>query len=158
MLYIFYLSLLSFFYHPIYISVLEIDSIDNDLQLIVKIFRDDLEDGIRYTLKKEVSIDNQNKNELNKTSIENYLKSVLKVGINNQKKSIFFSEFILENDRVKVSGKINNNSKIKILEINNEILIDVYPIQNNVVLVKIYDQIFSLNLGKENKISKLIVE
>ena len=33
MLYIFYLSLLSFFYHPIYISVLEIDSIDNDLQL-----------------------------------------------------------------------------------------------------------------------------
>ena len=82
----------------------------------------------------------------------------MKVGINNQKKSIFFSEFILENDRVKVSGKINNNSKIKILEINNEILIDVYPIQNNVVLVKIYDQIFSLNLGKENKISKLIVE
>ena len=71
MLYIFYLSLLSFFYHPIYISVLEIDSIDNDLQLIVKIFRDDLEDGIRYTLKKEVSIDNQNKIELNKTSIEN---------------------------------------------------------------------------------------
>ena len=100
MLYIFYLSLLSFIYHPIYISVLEIDSIDNDLQLIVKIFRDDLEDGIRYTLNKEVSIDNQNKIELNKTSIENYLKSVLKVGINNQKKSIFFSEFILENDMI----------------------------------------------------------
>ena len=69
-----------------------------------------------------------------------------------------FGDTIMVKKWMKISGKININSKIKILEINNEILIDVYPIQNNVVLVKIYDQIFSLNLGKENKISKLIVE
>ena len=69
-LYFFYFS-----FHPIYISVLEINSVENNLEVIVKIFRDDLEDGIRYTLDKEVSIDNQDKIELNKELIKNYFET-----------------------------------------------------------------------------------
>jgi len=36
--------------HPIYISVIEINSKDNNLEIVFKIFRDDLEDGIKNNL------------------------------------------------------------------------------------------------------------
>ena len=70
MLFILYLFISSIFFHPIYISVLEINSSDNDLEIVIKIFRDDLEDGIRGNLDSQVSIDTQDKIGLNKHFIE----------------------------------------------------------------------------------------
>lgn len=154
-------NFLFFFYfsfHPIYISVLEINSVENNLEIIVKIFRDDLEDGIRYTLDKEVSIDNQDKIELNKELIKNYFEKVLFININKEKKPILFSEFILENDRIKISGKINNNLIIKSFEIYNETLVDIFSLQKNVVFVKIYKEMFNITLDKNNKKTNLIIE
>jgi len=153
---IFYFFYFSF--HPIYISVLEINSVENNLEVIIKIFRDDLEDGIRYTLDKEVSIDNQDKIELNKELIKNYFEKVLFIKINKEKKSILFSEFILENDRIKISGKINNNLIIKSFEIYNETLVDIYSLQKNVVFIKIYKEMFNITLDKNNKKTNLIIE
>ena len=154
-------NFLFFFYfsfHPIYISVLEINSVENNLEIIVKIFRDDLEDGIRYTLDKEVSIDNQDKIELNKELIKNYFEKVLFININKEKKLILFSEFILENDRIKISGKINNNLIIKSFEIYNETLVDIFSLQKNVVFIKIYKEMFNITLDKNNKKTNLIIE
>ena len=153
---IFYFFYFSF--HPIYISVLEINSVENNLEVIIKIFRDDLEDGIRYTLDKEVSIDNQDKIELNKELIKNYFEKVLFIKINKEKKSILFSEFILENDRIKISGKITNNLIIKSFEIYNETLVDIYSLQKNVVFIKIYKEMFNITLDKNNKKTNLIIE
>ncbi len=153
---IFYFFYFSF--HPIYISVLEINSVENNLEVIIKIFRDDLEDGIRYTLDKEVSIDNQDKIELNKELIKNYFEKVLFIKINKEKTPILFSEFILENDRIKISGKINNNLIIKSFEIYNETLVDIYSLQKNVVFIKIYKEMFNITLDKNNKKTNLIIE
>ena len=153
---IFYFFYFSF--HPIYISVLEINSVENNLEVIIKIFRDDLEDGIRYTLDKEVSIDNQDKIELNKELIKNYFEKVLFIKINKEKKPILFSEFILENDRIKISGKITNNLIIKSFEIYNETLVDIYSLQKNVVFIKIYKEMFNITLDKNNKKTNLIIE
>ena len=48
-----YIFLYFFFsIHPIYISVVEINSKENNLEIVFKIFRDDLEDGIKNNLEK----------------------------------------------------------------------------------------------------------
>ena len=158
MLFIFYLFISSIFFHPIYISVLEINSSDDDLEVVIKIFRDDLEDGVRGNLNSQVSIDTQDKIGLNKHFIEKYINNVLKIYVNDEKKTISFSEFLLENDRIKISGKILNNSRITSLNIENNILIDIFTLQSNIVFAKIYDKIFNINLDKSKKSEKLIVE
>ena len=144
--------------HPIYISVIEINSKDNNLEIVFKIFRDDLEDGIKNNLGKNVSIDAQSKVELNNKIIQEYLNTVTSIKVNDDKKELFFSGFLLENERIKINAKISNNSSIDIIEIYNEILIDVFSNQKNVIFFNIYNQLNNDVLDKSKKKTVLIIK
>lgn len=144
--------------HPIYISVIEINSKDNNLEIVFKIFRDDLEDGIKNNLGKNVSIDTQSKLELNNKIIQEYLNTVSSIKVNDEKKEFFFSDFLLENERIKINAKISNNSSIDIIEIYNEILIDVFSNQKNVIFFNIYNQLNNDVLDKSKKKTVLIIK
>ena len=89
--YIFFYFLFSI--HPIYISVIEINSKEHNLEVVFKIFRDDLEDGIKNNLGKNVSIDSQSKVELNNKIIQEYLNTLTSIKVNDVKKELLFSGF-----------------------------------------------------------------
>ena len=144
--------------HAIYISVVEINSKNNNLEIVFKIFRDDLEDGIKNNLGKNVSIDSQYKVDLNNKIIQEYLNAVTSIKLNNEKKELLFLNFILENERIKVNTKINNNSIIDTIEIYNEILIDVFSNQKNVIFFNIYNQLNNDFLDKSKKKTVLFVK
>lgn len=144
--------------HPIYISVIEINSQDNNLEIVFKIFRDDLEDGIKNNLGKNVSIDTQSKLELNNKIIQEYLNTVSSIKVNDEKKEFFFSDFLLENERIKINAKISNNFSIDRIEIYNEILIDVFSNQKNVIFFNIYNQLNNDVLDKSKKKTVLIIK
>ncbi len=144
--------------HPIYISVVEINSKENNLEIVFKIFRDDLEDGIKNNLGKNVSIDSQYKVDLNNKIIQEYLNAVTSIKVNNEKKELLFLNFILENERIKINTKINNNSIIDTIEIYNEILIDVFSNQKNVIFFNIYNQLNNDFLDKSKKKKVLFVK
>ena len=144
--------------HPIYISVVEINSKENNLEIVFKIFRDDLEDGIKNNLGKNVSIDSQYKVDLNNKIIQEYLNAVTSIKVNNEKKELLFLNFILENERIKINTKINNNSIIDTIEIYNEILIDVFSNQKNVIFFNIYNQLNNDFLDKSKKKTVLFVK
>ena len=144
--------------HPIYISVVEINSKDNNLEIVFKIFRDDLEDGIKNNLGKNVSIDTQSKLELNNKIIQEYLNAVSSIKVNDEKKEFFFSDFLLENERIKINAKISNNFSIDRIEIYNEILIDVFSNQKNVIFFNIYNQLNNDVLDKSKKKTVLIIK
>ena len=144
--------------HPIYISLVEINSKDNNLEIVFKIFRDDLEDGIKNNLGKNVSIDSQYKVDLNNKIIQEYLNAVTSIKVNNEKKELLFLNFILENERIKINTKINNNSIIDTIEIYNEILIDVFSNQKNVIFFNIYNQLNNDFLDKSKKKTVLFVK
>ena len=144
--------------HPIYISVIEINSQDNNLEIVFKIFRDDLEDGIKNNLGKNVSIDTQSKLELNNKIIQEYLNTVSSIKVNDEKKEFFFSDFLLENERIKINAKISNNFSIDRIEIYNEILIDVFSNQKNVIFFNIYNQSNNDVLDKSKKKTVLIIK
>ncbi len=154
--YIFFYFLFSI--HPIYISVIEINSKENNLEIVFKIFRDDLEDGIKNNLGKNVSIDTQSKVKLNCKIIQEYLNTVTSIKINDKKNDIFFSDFFLENERIKINAKISNDLLIDSIEIYNEILIDVYSNQKNVIFFNIYDQLNNDVLDRNKKKTVLIVK
>jgi len=154
--YIFFYFLFSI--HPIYISVIEINSRENNLEIVFKIFRDDLEDGIKNNLGKNVSIDTQSKVKLNCKIIQEYLNTVTSIKINDKKNELFFSDFFLENERIKINAKISNDLLIDSIEIYNEILIDVYSNQKNVIFFNIYDQLNNDVLDRNKKKTVLIVK
>tara|TARA_Y100001935_G_scaffold247981_1_gene244566 strand:- start:484 stop:984 length:501 start_codon:yes stop_codon:yes gene_type:complete len=154
--YIFLYFLLSI--HPIYISVVEINSKENNLEIVFKIFRDDLEDGIKNNLGKNVSIDSQYKVDLNNKIIQEYLNAVTSIKVNNEKKELLFLNFILENERIKINTKINNNSIIDTIEIYNEILIDVFSNQKNIIFFNIYNQFNNDFLDKSKKKTVLFIK
>ena len=154
--YIFFYFLFSI--HPIYISVIEINSRENNLEIVFKIFRDDLEDGIKNNLGKNVSIDTQSKLELNNKIIQEYLNTVSSIKVNDEKKEFFFSDFLLENERIKINAKISNNFSIDRIEIYNEILIDVFSNQKNVIFFNIYNQLNNDVLDKSKKKTVLIIK
>ena len=61
--------------HPIYISTSEIIIVDNIAKVKIKIFRDDLEDGLRLFHKKSISIDNKIKLKKASDRIDSYIKN-----------------------------------------------------------------------------------
>ena len=80
---------LFFFIHPVYISSTNIIISDEILEIKIKLFRDDLEDGLRDFHGFSISIDSSNKIEKNKSLINQYINDKLTLEINNEKINFF---------------------------------------------------------------------
>ena len=133
------IKLLSFFFllvHPVYISTSEITINQNKALLKIKIFRDDLEDGLRMYHNKSISIDSQLKLVNESKYVDEYIMNKFILSINDDIIKLSSSEFKLENDVVEISNIFLYKKKIRELNIINSILFEIYKIQKNVIFIK----------------------
>ena len=130
----FYLYFL-FLIHPIYISTSEIILNKNNAQVKIRIFRDDLEDGLRLFHGKSISIDSDQKLKKESKKIDSYIQSKFKLSTNESKINISIINYHLTNDLVEISFSFKSNSIINNISVTNNILFDVYRIQKNVTLI-----------------------
>ena len=93
---------LFFFIHPIYISSTNIIICDENLEIKIKLFRDDLEDGLRDFHGLSISIDNLNKIEKNKDLVNKYINNKLSLIINDEKINFFIMDYSLVNDVLEI--------------------------------------------------------
>ena len=132
------IKLLSFFFllvHPVYISTSEITINQNKALLKIKIFRDDLEDGLRMYHNKSISIDSQLKLVNESKYVDEYIMNKFILSINDDIIKLSSSEFKLENDVVEISNIFQYKKKIRELNIINSILFEIYKIQKNVIFI-----------------------
>ena len=132
------IKLLSFFFllvHPVYISTSEITINQNKAILKIKIFRDDLEDGLRMYHNKSISIDSQLKLVNESKYVDEYIMNKFILSINDDIIKLSSSEFKLENDVVEISTIFQYKKKIRSLNIINSILFEIYKIQKNVIFI-----------------------
>ena len=132
------IKLLSFFFllvHPVYISTSEITINQNKALLKIKIFRDDLEDGLRMYHNKSISIDSQLKLVNESKYVDEYIMNKFILSINDDVIKLSSSEFKLENDVVEISTIFQFKKKIRSLNIINSILFEIYKIQKNVIFI-----------------------
>ena len=132
------IKLLSFFFllvHPVYISTSEITINQNKALLKIKIFRDDLEDGLRMYHNKSISIDSQLKLVNESKYVDEYIMNKFILSINDDIIKLSSSEFKLENDVVEISTIFQYKKKIRSLNIINSILFEIYKIQKNVIFI-----------------------
>ena len=129
------ISLFFLFIHPVYISTSEITINQNKAILKIKIFRDDLEDGLRMYHNKSISIDSQLKLVNESKYVDEYIMNKFILSINDDIIKLSSSEFKLENDVVEISNIFQYKKKIRELNIINSILFEIYKIQKNVIFI-----------------------
>jgi len=151
------LPLFAFTMHKYYVSLCEIEYLKEkqSVQIILGVFIDDLE----FTLNKNIG---KQLNLASKTEVENvddyykkYLSEHLLVSVNSKNESYKYIGKEYDGDIVRFYVEISNIEEFKSIEITNNILINEFPDQKNIVKIKVKDFNKTFYLNKSNNKSFL---
>ncbi|WP_296637197.1 DUF6702 family protein [Polaribacter sp.] len=138
------IPLLSFSAHKYYLSLTQINfkSEAKAVQIIINVFMDDIE----LALNKKYDIDLQltTKKELKNNDIyfEKYLKNKLNFKVNSKAKNFNYLGKEYDGDLVFFYLEIENINDVNSIEVSNQLLLDYFPEQQNLIKSKV---------GKKNK-------
>ena len=140
--------------HPIYISSTNVTIDKKKIDIKVKLFRDDLEDGLRNFHGFSISIDSYIKLEKNKEFVHEYINDKLRIIINNEKINFSIKEFSLINDVLEISFFQSFSKKTDSIKVINKLLIEVYNVQSNIFFLEVnskkyYNQFTASNIEKD---------
>tara|TARA_B100000427_G_scaffold247663_1_gene210727 strand:+ start:71 stop:541 length:471 start_codon:yes stop_codon:yes gene_type:complete len=140
--------------HPIYISSTNVTIDKKKIDIKVKLFRDDLEDGLRNFHGFSISIDSYIKLEKNKEFVHEYINDKLRIIINNEKINFSIKEFSLINDVLEISFFQNFSKNTDSIKVINKLLIEVYNVQSNIFFLEVnskkyYNQFTASNIEKD---------
>jgi hypothetical protein len=138
--------------HKFYVSITKVEYIKEEktLQIIAKIFTEDLEKTLRERYGADIHLDSKKETEIETEFIQKYLLKKIKVQVNNTPVTINYIGKEYENDVVKIYMEIENISEIKSFEIENKVLMDMYDEQQNIVHFKKNKIRKSLMLDNDN--------
>ena len=126
--------------HPFYISTTEITLKEDKHDIKIKIFRDDLEDGLRLFFDKSISIDTELKLENRSSQVADYIKDKFQISVNKSEIIPSIDNYNLVNDLVEIYLSFETRGDINNIKVYNNILFDVFQVQKNVVLINLKNQ------------------
>jgi hypothetical protein len=146
------IPLMAFAVHKYYISLTKIDFIENEkmVQITMRFFINDIENTLenRYGIKLE--LDTENENIKVNVYLEKYIASKFKVIINENVKTLTFIGKEYENDVIYFYLEIPDIETIKKIEVQNKMLFEEFPEQENYVKFNINQSNKTFVLRKEN--------
>ncbi len=152
------ISLSSFVTHKFYVSVTQIDynEEEHSLQIISRIFIDDIEDLLIERYDESIRIDKSEENPKVDEYLKKYFDQKLVLQVNKREVSFVFIGKEYEDDLVICYLEVENIHSLESLKVSNEILMDLFEEQQNIVHVKKENQRKSLILekGKSNGLLK----
>ncbi|MDP2068316.1 MAG: hypothetical protein Q8K04_05055 [Lutibacter sp.] len=143
--------------HKYYVSLCEIEYLKEkqSVQIILGVFIDDLEFILDKNSGKSLNL-------ASKTEVENvddyykkYLSEHLLVSVNSKNQSFKYIGKEYDGDIVRFYLEITDIKELKSLEITNNILINEFPDQKNIVKIKVKDFNKTFYLNKSNDKSLL---
>ncbi|APY12054.1 peptidase E [Seonamhaeicola sp. S2-3] len=138
--------------HKYYISVTQIEYVkeEKSIQIISRIFIDDLENVLRKRYNDSIIIDDpQYVKETNKY-IEKYLRNKIKIKVNGAETNFNFVGKEYNLDIVKCYLEIKNIENITSFEISNKVLFDMFDDQQNIIKTNINSKQKSFILVSQN--------
>jgi hypothetical protein len=129
----------SFELHKFYVSVTQIDYVQNKkrIEITSRIFIDDLEKALTKKYQKKPNITSSNELPEAEEWIKTYVKEKIKISINKKPQVIEYLTKEVEGDVLIVYTKIAISKKINTFEIYNALLTEVYSDQQNIVHINI---------------------
>ncbi|HLF52152.1 DUF6702 family protein [Flavobacterium sp.] len=130
-----FLTLTSFGVHKFYVSIYQINYAPEKkmLQITSRIFIDDLNDVLFRNFNKKTHLGEQNESPEDIILMKKYISDHFSIKVNGQQKAINYLSKELEGNVVICYYNIKDISKIKTLEIQNTVLIDLNSEQQNII-------------------------
>jgi len=127
------------FFHAIYVSVTEIkfDENANKLEIKVKVFTNDLEDGILNLSGKSISLRTDDQLNSNQQLINQYINDRLGIKVNETNKPLVLLKSENEGDATWSYFEMTDVGDVRSLEVRNKILTELFETQSNVVSVDV---------------------
>lgn len=140
--------------HPLHVSVTEIeyDANNKALEVIMRIFLDDLENSIRNDLNKpEMDITAPGPQYTTDQLIEDYLQKHFKLNVNGKELPYEYLGHEVELPVIFMYVQLSNIKEVKNITIYNDMIMETYDDQANLVHVKVNGKIKSLKLSTDKK-------
>ncbi|MGK0254152.1 MAG: hypothetical protein ACI9OE_001643 [Mariniflexile sp.] len=143
--------------HKYYLSVTQIDYLSDkqSVQITSRIFIDDFEKLLRERYDDKITLADKNENGTNDMYIERYLKEKIKIKINGKDVNMSFIGKEYDADIMKCYLEIENIKVINSIEISNQVLLDIFEEQQNIVKTKINSKQKSFLLDRNSKTAVL---
>lgn len=153
------ISVISLFsLHPIHVSVTEIefDEKDKALEIMMRVFMDDLELTLRNELADpDLDIMKPKNGKTTDQMASDYLKKHFKITLDNKAQMINFLGHEEESDAFIFYIEVPKVKKFKTIQVQNSIIQATHDDQSNLVHVTVRDNTKSLRLTRSNPIDKL---
>lgn len=148
-------------FHPIHISVTEIEYNEKvkALQIITRIFIDDLESAVRSrTQQPELDILHPPKGLTTEELLSGYLKDHFKIKLDGKDQKMNFLGYEEENFAFVCYIEIENVKDFKVAEVTNTVITDLYDDQSNLVHITYKGPIKSTRLMRDKPSDKFTFE
>lgn len=142
----------SFAVHKFYVGMFQLKYVPQkkELQITARIFVDDLNLALEKKFHKKTFIGEPKETKGDEVLMQKYLTEKFKLKINGQAKSYTFLSKEIETNVVVCYLKIKDLAKITSLEVENFILMEIYPEQQNIIQFDNNGEKNSLLLTDEN--------
>lgn len=144
-------------FHPLHVSVTEIemDEKDKRLEIMIRIFTDDLELSLRQKLNQpELDLLSQSEKARDEM-VSGYLKDHFKITLDGKPQRANYLGHEQEDLALIFYIEVPNVKKWKTIQIQNDIIMETHADQSNLVHVTFREKVRSLRLTKNNPIDKL---
>ena len=155
-----FISILLCLFHPLHISVTEIgfDEKENELEIVSRIFIDDLETAIRAE-RNMPSLDLiSSQNSTTDEFVKDYILKKIEISLDGKRQTLNYLGAEREDDALICFIQIANVKKWKTITVMNRVLLETFDDQSNLVHVTVRDQVKSMRLLKNNSSQSLPFE
>ena len=144
--------LVSFTAHKFYVSITKIEFSEEEesVQIITKLFIDDIEDVLQERYSPSISLDIEKETPADARFLKEYVLQKLKVEINGSKAELHYLGHEYDNDVVKTYIEVEGISELKSISVENKMLMEVFEEQQNIIHVKRFKKRKSLVLDRDN--------
>ena len=138
--------------HKFYVSITSIEYAQEEesIQIITKIFLDDIEDALEARYGRAFSFNSSKETETEEEMLKKYLFQKFTIAVNDEDVTYDYIGKEYDIDVVKCYLEIPNISTLSKLTIENKVLLDMFDEQQNIIHVKNNSTRRSLVLEKEN--------
>ena len=124
--------------HKFYVSITKIEYVKekNSIQIIAKIFTDDMENALRQRYDRSISLDSKKETEVADEDLKKYILQKIKIKVNGKSVQLNYIGKEYDTDMVVAYMEVTEVKELKTIEIENKVLMEVYPEQQNIIHLK----------------------
>ena len=137
--------------HKFYVSVTKVDYVKEkkSLQIITKIFIDDLEDALQQRYDASISLGTKKETKANDEDVEKYILSKLQINVNGKPVKLVYIGKEYDTDMLVAYIEVTNIPELNSIEIENRVLTEIFAEQQNIIHLKTPASRKSLILDKD---------